>query len=46
MRGTGSGVEVTNTLYVVFTFRGTQVSRMEIYFRRPEAAASAGLGAH
>jgi hypothetical protein len=46
MRGTGSGVEVTNTLYMVFTFKGAQVSRMEIYFRRPEAAASAGLGAH
>jgi ketosteroid isomerase-like protein len=45
MRGTGSGVEVTNTLYLVFTFRGTQVGRMEIYFQRPEAAASAGLGA-
>lgn len=44
MRGTGSGVEVANTLYVVFTFRGVQVSRMEIYFQRPEAAASAGLG--
>jgi ketosteroid isomerase-like protein len=46
MRGTGSGVEVTNTLYVVFRFQGTQVSRMEIYFGRPEAAASAGLRAH
>ncbi len=43
MRGTGSGVEVTNTLYLVFTFRGAQASRMEIYFRRPEAAASAGI---
>jgi ketosteroid isomerase-like protein len=45
MRGTGSGVEVTSTLYLVFTFRGSQASRMEIYFQRPEAAASAGLTA-
>jgi ketosteroid isomerase-like protein len=46
IRGTGSGVEVANTLYVVFTFRGRQVSRMEVYFQRAEAAAAAGLGAH
>jgi ketosteroid isomerase-like protein len=46
IRGTGSGIEVANTLYVVFTFRGTQVSRMEVYFHRAEAAAAAGLGAH
>jgi ketosteroid isomerase-like protein len=45
IRGTGSGVEVANTLYAVFTFRGTQVSRMEVYFHRAEAAAAAGLGA-
>lgn len=44
MRGAASGVEVAHTLYVVFTFRDTQVSRMEIYFQRAEAAASAGLG--
>jgi ketosteroid isomerase-like protein len=43
IRGTGSGVEVANTLYVVFTFRGTQVSRMEVYFQQAEAAAAAGL---
>ena len=46
IRGTGSGVEVANTLYVVFTFRGTQVSRMEVYLHQVEAAAAAGLGAH
>jgi ketosteroid isomerase-like protein len=44
IRGTGSGAEVANTVYVVFTFRGTQVSRMEVYFRQAEAAAAAGLG--
>ncbi len=46
IRGTGSGVEVANTFYVVFTFRGTQVSRMEVYLHQVEAAAAAGLGAH
>ena len=46
IRGTGSGVEVANTLYVVFTFRGTQVSRMEVYLHQVEAAAAAGLRAH
>jgi len=46
IRGTGSGVEVANTLYVVFTFRGTQVSRMEVYLHQVEAAAAAGLEAH
>ena len=46
IRGTGSGVEVANTLYAVFTFRGTQVSRMEVYFQRAEAAAAAGLRTH
>jgi ketosteroid isomerase-like protein len=45
-RGAGSGVEVANTLYVVFTFRDTQVSRMEVYFQRAQAAASAGFGAY
>jgi ketosteroid isomerase-like protein len=43
MRGTGSGVEVANTAYLVFTFRDTQVSRLEIYFQQAEAAAAAGL---
>ena len=46
IRGTGSGVEVANTLYVVFTFRGTQVSRMGVYLHQVEAAAAAGLEAH
>jgi ketosteroid isomerase-like protein len=46
IRGTGSGVEVANTVYVVFTFRGTQVTRMEVYFQQAEAAAAAGLGTH
>jgi ketosteroid isomerase-like protein len=46
IRGTGSGVEVANTVYVVLTFRGTQVSRMEVYFQQAEAAAAAGLGTH
>jgi ketosteroid isomerase-like protein len=45
MRGTGSGVEVANTLYLVFTFRGMQVSRMEAYFHQAEAVAAAGLEA-
>ncbi len=45
MRGTGSGVEVASTLYIAFRFRGTQVSRMEIYLQRAEAAAATGLGA-
>ncbi len=43
MRGTGSGVELANTLYVVFTFRGAEVSRMEVYLARAEAEAAAGL---
>jgi ketosteroid isomerase-like protein len=43
IRGTGSGVEVANTAYLVFTFRGTQVSRMAVYFQQAEAAAAAGL---
>jgi ketosteroid isomerase-like protein len=46
IRGTGSGIEVANTAYLVFTFRGTQVSRLEVYFQQAEAAAAAGLGAH
>jgi ketosteroid isomerase-like protein len=46
IRGTASGAEVASTFYVVFTFRGTQVSRMEVYLNQVEAAAAAGLGAH
>ncbi len=46
IRGIGSGVEVANTFYVVFTFRGTQVSRMEVYLDRVEAAVAAAPGAH
>jgi ketosteroid isomerase-like protein len=43
IRGTGSGAEVTNTFYLVFTFQGTEASRMEVYLERAEAAAAAGL---
>ncbi len=46
IRGTSSGVEVVNTFYMVFTFRGTQVSRLKVYLQQAEAAAAAGLGAH
>jgi len=45
MRGTGSGAEVANTIFVVLTFRDTQVSRMELYFQQAQAEAAAGLAA-
>jgi ketosteroid isomerase-like protein len=42
-RGRGSGVEVNSRTYMLWTFQGTKVSRMDEFAERAEALEAAGL---
>jgi ketosteroid isomerase-like protein len=41
--GSGSGVQIENELFHVWTFRGRRVVRLEVYDREREALDAAGL---
>jgi ketosteroid isomerase-like protein len=43
-RGRGSGIEVTDRAYTVYTMRNGKVIRVEIYFDEASALEAAGLG--
>ena len=42
-RGRGSGVKIDNRIAWVFTLRGDQVARLEVYEERAEALEAVGL---